>query len=104
MKIDRFNEIVFDQMARCTTVLKTKGDEYALGSDRLEHFKDSASAQGINAKQALWGMASKHFVSLTGMCKAGTYSDALWDEKITDSINYLLLLRALIEEEDESNV
>jgi hypothetical protein len=45
-------------------------------------------------------MASKHITSLGKMCKSNqTMMMALWDEKITDRINYLLLLRALVEEE-----
>ena len=50
---------------------------------------------------ALAGMMSKHVVSLYDMC----YSTLLhfdmgqWDEKITDCINYLILLKALVKEE-----
>lgn len=52
-------------------------------------------------KAALAGMMSKHVVSLYDMC----YSTLLhfdmeqWDEKITDCINYLILLKALVKEE-----
>lgn len=105
MKIDRFNQVVTAQTARSLDVLVVKGKEYALGDDRLEHFKDAADEQGTTPKQALWGMLSKHLASLNGMCKNGSSSLELWDEKITDSINYLLLLSALVAEdfEDEQN-
>lgn len=102
MKIDQFNQVVRDQVEHSLTVLAEKGKEYALGADRLEHFKDSAVEQETTPKQALWGMLSKHLASLNGMCKNGSDSIPLWSEKITDSINYLLLLRALVEEDFEN--
>lgn len=102
MKIDRFNLVVNDQIAYSLSVLAEKGKEYSLGDDRLEHFKDSAAGQGVTPKQALWGMLSKHIASLNGMCRAGSDSKKRWLEKITDSINYLLLLRALVEEDFEN--
>lgn len=99
MKLDRFNKIVRDQVEHSLVVLAEKGKEYSLSDDRLDHFKDAAAEQEMTPRQALWGMASKHIASLSGMCRNGSSSMELWDEKITDSINYLLLLRALVEEE-----
>jgi len=44
-------------------------------------------------------MMAKHTVSIYDMCGSGEiYDIAKWDEKITDHINYLLLLRALVED------
>ena len=69
--------------------------------DRLSAFKIAAALQNCNPKAALAGMMSKHVVSLYDMC----YSTLLhfdmeqWDEKITDCINYLILLKALVKEE-----
>lgn len=51
-------------------------------------------------KAALFGMLSKHLVSVSDMCTDGqTYDIDRWNEKITDSICYLILLRAIVEEE-----
>lgn len=51
-------------------------------------------------KAALMGMLSKHLISVSDMCMDGQqYSKEQWDEKITDSINYFLILCAIIEEE-----
>lgn len=99
MKIDRFNQVVNDQVTHSLSVLAEKGKEYSLSADRLDHFKDAATVQGVTPKQALWGMLTKHIASLNGMCRNGSDSEELWLEKITDSINYLLLLRALAEED-----
>ena len=103
MTLVRFNEIVSDQMAHCREVLKVKGDEYVFGTDRLEHFKSSGATQGISPEQALWGMVAKHLVSLSYMCQAeNNFNDKVWREKITDTMNYMILLRALILEDDDN--
>ena len=46
-------------------------------------------------------MISKHVVSIYDMCYSNLLHFELeqWDEKITDSINYLILLKALVKEE-----
>ena len=69
--------------------------------DRLSAFKIAASLQGCTPKAALAGMMSKHVVSLYDMCYSSLLQFDLeqWDEKITDCINYLILLKALIKEE-----
>jgi len=104
MRIDRFNEIVNNQVEHSLVVLAEKGKEYSLSADRLDHFKDAAAEQDTTPEQALWGMLSKHLASLNGMCKNGSADMARWIEKITDSINYLLLLRALVEEDFDNGL
>lgn len=99
MTLENFNEVVDEQIKYCLTVLAEKGKEYSLTEDRLDHFKDAAVDQECTTKQALWGMMSKHITSLNGMCKNESDNKEKWIEKITDSINYLLLLRAIVEEE-----
>ena len=45
-------------------------------------------------------MLAKHIVSLYDMCFAEevVYPMDTWDEKITDSLNYLFLLKAIVKE------
>lgn len=51
-------------------------------------------------KEALAGMMAKHTISVYDMCRSGKdYPIELWNEKITDHINYLLLLKAIVEED-----
>ena len=100
MNAETFDGVVQNQITRSITVLTEKSKEYALGDDRLSHFKNTAVMQDSTAKQALWGMLSKHLTSISHMCRSDSNDVDLWDEKITDSINYLFLLRALIEEEN----
>ena len=45
-------------------------------------------------------MLAKHIVSLYDMCfdDSADYGMSTWDEKITDSLNYLFLLKAIVKE------
>lgn len=97
MKTETFNSIIESQIKRSTEVLVNKAKEYAT-EDRLHNFKVVAEEQGTTPIQALAGMMCKHTVSVYDMCRSGEYPIELWSEKITDSINYLLLLRAMVEE------
>lgn len=95
-----FEGIVDDQLATTRDLLVTKGKEYALGADRLDCFKKAAHLQGETTKQALCGMLAKHVVSVYDMAMSDKkFDEAKWTEKITDSINYLLLLKAAVMEE-----
>lgn len=92
-----FNNIVEQQLARIRSVLIKKADEYNLDSDRLSVFKHAAALSQETPEQALFGFWLKHIISITDMINSGeTYPEALWDEKITDCMNYCLLLRGLL--------
>lgn len=96
MKTEQFNKIVEEQLFLCTQVLCNKAAEYAT-DDRLHNFKIAAQLQGTTPIKALEGMMAKHTVSIYDMCSSNKdYPKAQWDEKITDSINYLLILRTLV--------
>ena len=51
-------------------------------------------------QRALAGMLAKHIVSLYDMCfdEEAVYPMDTWNEKITDSLNYLFLLKAIVKE------
>lgn len=100
MKHYHFATVVRNQLKRSEDVLLDKSDEYATSQDRLHNFRVAASIQGCSNKEALGGMLAKHTVSIFDMIRDDVdVSVAMWDEKITDHINYLLLLRAMVEEE-----
>lgn len=95
-----FEKIVNAQIQQCAAIMLNKANEYASADeDRLAHFKRAGALQECEPETALMGMFAKHLVSVTKMCIAPeNEKPELWLEKITDSINYLLLLRALVEE------
>ena len=101
MTSEVFDRLTNEQIERSTSVLCGKAKEYAT-EDRLHNFRVAAALQGISERQALAGMMAKHSVSVYDMCLSGKkYPIELWQEKITDSINYLLLLNALVLEADD---
>ena len=106
MNSTTFDQVVLDRLDKCAKTLSVKADEYATG-DRLHNFKIAAAIQGCTPLTALAGMMAKHTVSVYDLIQRYEFgqpvSKEMWDEKIGDSINYLLLLTALIEEDRESH-
>lgn len=105
MNEQQFQEILKAQMTLCEKTLSKKGAEYAYDADRLHNFKVAAALQGESQAQALGGMLSKHIVSIFDMIREDTYySLEMWDEKIGDAMNYLILLKAIIIENQTNTV
>ena len=95
---ETFDSMMEEQFNRSRDILSNKAKEYAT-ADRLHNFRVAADLRGCTPEQALAGMMAKHTVSVYDMCESGKqYPIALWEEKITDSINYLLLLNAMVRE------
>lgn len=102
MTQSEFRLIFADQVRKCEETLQNKRKEYTGDNeDRLSAFKVAASLQSCTPQRALVGMMAKHIVSLYDMCyaKKEPFAKELWEEKITDSLNYLFLLAAIIREE-----
>lgn len=107
MTFDRFNKVVEEQLNTCSNLITAKGEsDYVIGSqDRLIQFKTAASLQKNTPKQALLGMMTKHVTSLYDMvADNGDYPIEKWEEKITDLMNYCLLLKGLVVEEKDSKL
>lgn len=97
-----FTEIAAEQIDYCLNLLGVKGKEYDTDSnDRLHTFKIAAELQHITPRQALAGMLAKHTVSIYDMCAEGEHPLEKWTEKISDSINYLLLLKGIVIEDEK---
>lgn len=92
-----FEKSVKDQLNKCKDLLVIKGKYYQTSTDRLDQFKKAAILQGISPVEALGGMMAKHTTKLFDIMKSGA-DEEIWEEVITDHMNYLLLLKALVEE------
>lgn len=103
MKAEQFNAIFQEQFAVCGETLGVKASEYASDSDRLHNFRKAAALEDTTPRKALGGMMAKHTVSVYDLINHAEVDTpmAVWDEKITDHINYLILLRAILVEEKE---
>lgn len=100
MTNEHFKNILQMRLAATETTLAKKAHEYASDEDRLHNFKKAAMVLNCTPKQALLGMLAKHLVSVIDLVNDPADATwALWDEKIGDSINYLILLEALVKEE-----
>jgi hypothetical protein len=103
VKAETFFDIVMNQFNVCETVLVDKGVEYAT-HDRLHNFKQAAALQNTTPRKALAGMMAKHTISIYDMIESDLANPmAVWTEKITDHINYLILLKAILIEETSPN-
>jgi hypothetical protein len=92
-----FNKVVEDQLERIRNVLVKKAAEYNLDDDRLSVFKHTAALLDNTPEQALLGFMSKHIISMVDMINSRqAYSEELWNEKLTDICNYIILLQGLL--------
>ena len=104
MNSTEFNKHLETMQRMTVDTLKAKAAEYATNGDRLHNFRVAAAIEGTSKYAALGGMMAKHTVSVYDLLR---YADEgkeipkeLWAEKIKDSINYLYLLWAMVNEED----
>ena len=112
-----FNKLLEWRIEQIKKVLEAKNAEYASDTDKLHNFKRAGAMENCSPEKALIGMWTKHIVSILDMmdeleAKCGTdkntfpsfdpfaYVETI-NEKIGDSINYLILLEALIKERFE---
>lgn len=97
-----FNAIVEERIEVIKKVLASKATEYARG-DRLSNFKTAGRLDDESPERALWGMFKKHIVSVKDLIddiEAGRppMPWPVWQEKLTDMVNYPILLEGLIKE------
>ena len=94
-----FNVVVKEQLDRIEQILVKKGNEYSLDTDRLSVFKHAAGFTNETPEKALYGFMLKHLISITDMIYSEkAYSQELWEEKMTDIHNYLILLHGLLQD------
>lgn len=106
MTKEEFDSIFKDTIKTISTTLLKKRQEYApdaFNNDCLRNFKLGSSLLG-SSEMCLCSYLLKHIVSIFDMSKNPmSYDIQVWNEKITDSINYLLLLKALVIEEKKNS-
>lgn len=97
MESAEFQKIVEARVGKCLGTLTVKATEYTKG-DRLHNFKKAAEVLRTTKEKALLGFATKHLISVIDIVEdleRGVWvTGPVWDEKIGDLINYLLLLDA----------
>lgn len=102
MTSEEFDAVVERRVNLLQDVLKIKGREYQRGPDRLSNFKNSAAILRSTPEDALLGQWAKHVSSIVDLIhdlRRGVVADrVVWDEKLGDAINYLILLEGVVVE------
>ena len=99
MTDEQFNQVVAERCKKIEAILASKAKEYAR-VDRLSNFKKAASAMSNTPEGACVAFWMKHVISINDLTndiasdKVATLE--MWQEKIGDAINYMVLLEALI--------
>jgi len=101
MTNEDFDKLLKEITGNMHTVLGEKAGQYARG-DRLSNFKTAARRLNCTPERALLGMVEKHSTAIldyvNDLDEPRMMSMDQWGEKIGDSINYLVLLLALVTE------
>jgi len=98
MKQKEFDNVVNHRLEKCKEILGVKGGIYADKNDRLKNFYDGASFNECTPEQYAHMLVTKHLVSIKDhIINNRPMSEAFIDEKITDVINYMLLIEVLVE-------
>lgn len=96
-----FNQIVTKMLDHARDTLVKKQAEYNLSDNRFDSFIHGAGITGWTPEQVLLGYWTKHLASIIEIINSkAQFSEELVDEKIGDAINYLLLLRGLLEDQN----
>ena len=102
---DKFEKVIDEQFTICKELLTSKSKEYDFGEDRLHSFKVAAAMLKTTPEEALLGYLTKHIMSIYDMVpEVDKFTYEKFSEKITDTINYLLLLKGLLYERKLDNV
>lgn len=100
MNNKQFTTCLEDRIDLIKGVLDNKSKEYSHDGDRLYNFKEGAVLCGSTPKLYLLNLMTKHLQCVKDLCHERLDNNAhLVSEKIGDSINYLILLEALMSEE-----
>lgn len=103
MNNEAFTECLDDILDSIGEVLSVKSKEYSLYGDRLHSFKQGSKVCGLDPKVYLFALMTKHIQCVKDLCHGELPNyESLVEEKIRDSINYLILLEALMKEERRS--
>ena len=101
MTTEKFNEFMeFVITHKIKGVMCKKSAEYVRGDDKLYNFKRAALMSGKTPLECLRGMKLKHDVSiddnLNDDANGIEQTQEIWQEKLSDEINYLFLLWAIL--------
>jgi hypothetical protein len=101
MNHQQINNLIQYRLDYIERLLTGKAEEYATNKNPFHNFDTAAAINNCSPEQALWGMYTKHLISVKDMVEATANPDSRFteeyiQEKISDSIAYHLLLEAML--------
>lgn len=106
MDADTFNLIVQETYTDSARLLLVKGGEYSGEEDRLANFKRGARLSGASPEQVCLIYLAKHYDAIATFVRdraAGTARERSEpiEGRLDDLINYCILMKALLREDEE---
>ena len=104
MNKNKFDETVLGILDECKQLLVTKGQDYSSDFDRLSHFKEAEKFTGLSQWDVWRVLFFKHIQSVrVYFINDRQKLNEDIKHRIRDSINYLILLEAMLVEESEGD-
>lgn len=108
MTPEQFENLRDDFLTHESSLMYQKRNEYASKEDRLQNFREVAEFMGWKMSEVALAYLLKHIQSITVAVRSGEYS-FVWKtdqgeglkQRIADARNYLILLAACLEEEQQ---
>lgn len=101
MNRDTFNKHVDTVIANCKAILGTKGEDYSYAEeDRLSNFKETAKEVSLTKYNVWYVYFNKGLSSIRRYITEGKVESENIHSRILDAINYLMLLDAMIAEDE----
>jgi len=99
MKHEELVKFIEERVNKCKEVISKKGLEYGTNYNVLKNFFYTGMFLGENPEKVAFMYMLKHFESLKSIIYDGKITtDEVYEEKITDLLNYLFIIDALIKE------
>lgn len=102
MNNERFTQLFEEQVERCSNLLVKKNAEYSQGGDRLSNFRQPSSLMRMHPAEVAFCYDAKHIASIQkivhDLSNGIVPTEEMWQEKITDYLNYGFLLNACVME------
>lgn len=102
MKNKHFQEEVEKRIGLIQKTLAVKAIDYARNDNRIHNFERAAEMMRCTPEQACVSFMTKHLVSVFDLVddldRGADINPAVWEEKIGDAINYLILLECILRE------
>ena len=106
MNQNTFNDLLEQRLESIKKTLYDKGKEYSRGFNVFHNFIQAGKKLNCSKEKALMGMMTKHLVSIDDLVNTAESDDIIKEEtvreKIGDTINYLILLEAMLLDREET--